>query len=322
MTEQAKTQKEEDGQRVQGEDPPDKKRGRQVADNRKRRLGDRRDGRRLRTIPPYNALTPYIMKTKNDANNFFSDSVEISEAENYLRAKRLNGYPGMGLLHLFIAAYIRVASQYPGINRFISGQRIFARYDIVYVMTIKKEMKTEAGETTIKVVFDPRDTIDDVYRKLNAELAKVKEEGEDTDTDDVAKTLMKMPRLILKFCIYFLGLLDYFGKIPMSLINASPFHGSMIITDLGSIGIPPIYHHLYNFGNMPLFAAFGTKRKSLELKAGGEVIERKYLDYKIVVDERICDGFYFSQAFRLFKQLLRKPEVLDAPPEIVVEDVE
>ena len=293
-----------------------------MSDRRKRRFGDRRDGRRLRTLPAYNRMTPFIMKSKSDASNYFSDTIEITEAERYLRVKRLHGYPGMGLLHLFIAAYVRVISQYPGVNRFVSGQRIFARNEIEYVMTIKKEMKTNAEETSIKVTLDPRDTINDVYRKLNAEMLKVKEAGEDTETDDVAATLMKLPRLILKFVVFFLEFLDYFGKIPSVIIDASPFHGSVIITDIGSIGLPVIYHHLYNFGNMPVFISFGVKKRTFEPRKDGGVAERKYLDYKIVMDERICDGFYYSQAFKLFKSLLRKPYVLDQPPQTVVEDID
>ena len=297
--------------------PIDNKSGR-----RKRRFGDRKDGRRLRTLPPYNELTPFIMKKKNDANNYMPDSVDITEAERYLRLKRMHGYPGIGFLHLFIASYVRVVSQYPGINRFVAGQRIYARNEIVYVMTIKKEMKTEAVETTIKVLFSPGDTINDVYRKLNVEIEKVKGAGEDTDTDDVAATLMKLPRLLLKFCVFFLEILDYFGKVPTSLIEASPFHGSMIITDLGSIGMPSVYHHLYNFGNMPVFIAIGAKRKALEVSADGSLIERKYIDYKVTMDERICDGFFFAQTLKYFKSILRKPHILEEPPDKIVEDID
>ena len=293
-----------------------------MAEKRKRRLGDRRDGRRLRTLPEYNALTPFIMKKKNDANNFLSDSIEITEIEKYLRNKRINGYPGIGILHLFIAAYIRVVSQYPAINRFVAGQRIYARNEIEYLMTIKKEMKVDAEETTVKVSFSPMDTVVDVYRKLNAEVEKVRSAGEETNTDDAAKMLMKIPRLLLKFVIFILEILDYFGKVPKSLIEASPFHGSMIITDLGSIGSPALYHHLYNFGNIPVFIAIGTKQKSLELNPDGSVAERKYIEYRCVMDERICDGFYFSQVVKMFRNLLRNPAMLEAPPESVVEDVE
>jgi hypothetical protein len=293
-----------------------------MGNRKKRRFGDRRDGRRLRTLYPYNAMMPFIMKVKSDASNFASETVEISEAERYLRVKRLHGYPGMGILHLFIAVYIRVASQYPAINRFVSGQRVYARDSIEYVMTVKKEMKVDAPETTIKVTFELTDTIYDVYKKLNAAIDKVKGKGEATSTDDIAGTLMKLPRLLLRVTVGFLEFLDYFGLMPMSIINASPFHGSVIITDLGSIGLPAIYHHLYNFGNLPVFIAISAKRKVRELRQDGTIVERKYVDYKVVMDERVCDGFYYSQAFRLLKSLMRKPQLLDEPPAYVVRDID
>ena len=288
----------------------------------KRRFGDRREGRRLRTLDPYNELSPFIMRAKSESSVYFSDSIEITEAERYLREKRSGGYPGMGVLHLFTAAYVRAISQYPGVNRFISGQRIFARKNIEFIMTIKKELKVGSSETSIKVIFDPCDTIDDVYRKQSAEIDKVKNEGEATDTDSAARALMKMPRLILKFAVWVIYVLDYFGILPKALLNASPFHGSIVITDLGSIGAPAVYHHLYNIGNMPLFMSIGTKRKAMEKKPDGSMAERKYIDYMLTLDERICDGFYFAQAMRLFKSILRDPRVLDKPPEIVVDDIE
>ena len=289
---------------------------------RKRKFGDRREGRRLRKLDPYNAMTPFIMKEKSDASNYFSEVIEVSAIERFLRKKRLEGFPGMGMLHLFIATYIRTAAEYPAINRFCSGQRIYARENVEFMMTIKKQLRTDAGETTIKIAFDRKDTINDVYEKLNTEINKVRNEGAETSTDTIATALMKLPRVILRFTVAFLELLDYFGLLPKVLIDASPFHGSVIITDLGSIGLPAIYHHLYNFGNLPVFIALGAKRKVNEVNAEGEVVLKKYVDIKLVVDERICDGFYFSQAFKVFKSLLRNPEILDKPPKEVVEDIE
>ncbi|MDR2357434.1 MAG: hypothetical protein LBD92_05060 [Oscillospiraceae bacterium] len=288
----------------------------------KRRWGDRSDGRRLRSLDAYYGFMPLIMKSRNDAFNFFSDSFEITEIDKYLREKRLAGSQGLGILHLFLAAYVRVVCRYPALNRFVSGQRIYSRENIEFVMSVKKEMSASAGETSIKVSFKPSDTLDDVYHKINAEIDKVRKQARSTRTDTAARALMRLPRLLLKFVIFTLGVLDYFGKIPRPLMDASPFHGSIIITDIGSIGLPPIYHHLYNFGNLPVFVSLGAKRKALELTPDGGVESRKYLDYTVVLDERICDGFYFSQAYRYLKSILRDPRQLEHPPEEVTPDID
>jgi len=267
-------------------------------------------------------MTPFIMKEKSDASNYFTELIDVTETERFLRKKRIDGYPGLGMLHVFIATFIRTASQYPAINRFCSGQRIFARENVEFMMTIKKQLRTDAVETSIKIAFDKRATIMDVYNRLNEEINKVRNDGEETSTDTLAATFVKLPRVLLRFTVSLFHFLDYFGILPKVIINASPFHGSVIITDMGSIGLPAIYHHLYNFGNLPIFIALGAKRKIHEINADGKVSTRKYIDFKLVVDERICDGFYFSQAFKLFKSLLKNPEELVTPPQEVIEDIE
>ena len=91
---------------------------------------------------------------------------------------------------------------------------------------------------------------------------------------------------------------------------------------MGSLGIPPIYHHLYNFGNIPIFVAFGAKRKQYELRKDGSVAERKYVDYTVVTDERICDGFYYASAFKLMRSYFKNPYILDEPVESIVPDID
>ncbi len=277
-------------------------------------------GRRIRSISPYMGITPFVMRDRGDASNYFRDSIEVTEVDAYLRKKRQEGYKNMGMLHLFIAAYIRTVSQKPQMNRYITGQRAYARKNIEVVMTVKKTMEENGGETSIKVVFDPRDTINDVYNKLNAAIEQVKG-GDETATGDLAGILIKIPRLILKFLVGFLCLLDYFNIMPKLVLTASPFHGSMIITDIGSLGIPPIYHHLYNFGNLPLFISFGARRRAYEINRKGEVEERKYVDYTIVTDERICDGYNYAQGLKMLKYGVMHPEKLEVPPETVVQDI-
>ena len=287
----------------------------------RRRFGDRKQGRMLRSLPPFNVFIPFVMVKRNDACNLFEDKIEITEADRYLRRIRSEGWKGIGMLHLFIAAYIRVVSMYPGVNRFVSGQRIFARNNIEVVMTIKRSLSSEATETTIKVVFEPTDTLFDVYRKMNEKIDEIKADTGDNGTEKAAAFFAKFPKLFFKFAIWLLNLLDYFGLLPQALLDVSPFHGSMIITDLGSLGIPPIFHHIYNFGNLPVFVAFGAKRRVWELDSKGQPVERKYIDYNVVTDERICDGYYYASAFKAYKYFLRNPALLEQPPEEVKEDI-
>lgn len=109
--------------------------------------------------------------------------------------------------------------------------------------------------------------------------------------------------------------------LPTFLTDLSPFHGTVIFTSMGSLGIPPIVHHLYNFGNLPVFVAFGRKYRKVELDLQGKPVTRRYVDFVMNTDERIVDGFYYATVMKYFEKLLREPEQLDLPPEEVLRDI-
>ncbi len=286
--------------------------------------GDRPDGRKIRTLAPMAQITAYFQVERNTCSNLFEDSFEITNIDRYIRRKRREGLTDFGITHVLLAAYVRGVAKYPQLNRFISGQKVYSRgEDIQYCMVVKKEMTVDAPDTSIKVHLNPHDTAEDVYRKLNAAVSQVKATTElDSSLDSLIMALNLIPSVVLKFVVWLLKLLDYFGLLPKMLTELSPFHGSLFFTSMGSLGIPPIYHHLYDFGNLPAFGAFGMKRRALEVQEDGSVVQKKYIDVKFVLDERIVDGYYYATFFKYYRRLLAHPEVLDLPPEEVNKDID
>ncbi len=286
--------------------------------------GDRSDGRKIRTLAPMAQITAFFQVERNTCSNLFEESFEITHIDRYIRQKRKEGYTDFGITHVLLAAYVRGVAKYPQLNRFINGQKVYSRgNDIQYSMVVKKDMTLESPDTSFKVHLTPYDTSIDVYNKMNAAVAEVKKSMElDSSLDSLIQYLNMIPSVILKFVVWLLKLLDYFGLLPKFLLELSPFHGSLFFTSMGSLGIPPIYHHLYDFGNLPVFGAFGCKRRALELQEDGTVVQRKYIDMKFVLDERIVDGYYYATFFKYYRTLLRHPEVLDNPPEVVNRDID
>lgn len=283
--------------------------------------GDRPDGRRIRSIPPIDQIGPYIMVNRTGSNNLFSESVEITEAERYVRKKRREGLTGFGLTHVIVAAYVRTVAKYPALNRFIAGQKVYSRgEDISVSMTVKKELSAASPDTVIKAHFHPGDTAEDVYRKFSVQVEEAKNTPLDSNVDNTAGLLTLIPGLVLKFVVWLIKSLDYLGWVPAFLLEISPFHGSAYFTSMGSLGIQPVYHHLYDFGTIPVFCAFGRKRRAEEI-VNGQITQRKYVDLKFNLDERICDGYYYASAIKHFLRLLSNPAVLDEPPVMVQRDV-
>lgn len=290
----------------------------------KRRFGDRAEGRRIRSIDPMAIVAPFIMPSRIGSQNLFQDSVNLAAMERFVHKKREEGFAGFGAMHVLIAAYVRTISQRPGINRFLSGLRLYARHNIEIVMAVKKAMSLEAEETMMKFFFDHRSTATDVFLQMNKKIEEYQNKKEEKENafDKLARLLGYMPRFQLKAAISFLNWLDFHNCLPEHLRRLSPFHCSAVFSSMGSLGIQPVFHHLYDFGNAPVFITFSTMRKSTEIDRDGTLHRIRHLDLAVTTDERICDGFYYASAFHELRKYLKNPELLDEPPEQVICDVD
>ena len=140
--------------------------------------------------------------------------------------------------------------------------------------------------------------------------------------DKIARKLGFMPNFQLRAAIAFLNWLDFHNLLPERLRLLSPFHCSVVFSSMGSLGIRPIFHHLYNFGNAPVFITFSAMRRSQEITRDGTVTNIRNLDLTVTTDERICDGFYYASAFHELHKYLEEPELLEQPPEKIIYDIE
>lgn len=280
-----------------------------------------KEGRRIKGGIPMDAVSPFIMPNRAGASNSFSATIDIEKCEQLICQQRARGMDSLGMIHIFMAAYVRLVSQLPGINRFIRGQRVYARNGIEICMAIKKKMRLNAPETVLKINASPNDTLETIYMQLNNEIEKNKQDGDRNSMDTAARILVSLPSVLLRITVCFFKMLDYFGWLPRFLTKLSPFHGSMFITNMGSLGMPPIFHHLYDFGNLPVFIAMGAKRTEYVINKNGETEKHRVIDFTIVCDERICDGHYYATAFRKLKRILLNPEQLLSPPDKVIDDI-
>lgn len=285
----------------------------------KRRIGDRYDGWRVTKVDPVFSVIPYILRTRIDAQNFFEERVPIENIEAFIKEHKAE-MPGLSIMHVVIASLIRLVSQRPNLNRFVVWNKIFARNYINIALVVKRSLTDDGEETLIKPYFQPTDTIYDVVNKINKELEENQLEGQENSSDKISKLLGLLPDFMMRFVVFLFIWCDKVGLLPRAIEQASPWHTSLFLTNIGSIGIESIYHHLYEFGNCSVFAAMGKKSDRHTVSRDGELKKYRSILLKFVVDERICDGFYYASSLRLLNKYLHNPSVLLTPPEKVFVD--
>lgn len=276
----------------------------------------RKDGRKIKTIDPMYKLISHIMVERNDSMNMIELTVQQDPIRKYIRKKKDEGYT-FSHLAVVLAAYIRTIADYPFLNRFVVNKTLYARKEVAIGMVVLKPGETEG--TMSKMYFNPGMTIYEIQNVLDEYINKNRGAGKTNSTDKLMGILLSIPGLA-RVGVNFIKFLDKHGLLPKAVIDASPFHCTMTITNLASIGTNYIFHHVYNFGTTSMIMAMGNTRED-PVKRHGEIVFEKVIPIGLVMDERIAEGVQFAMACRKLQSILQNPEVLEQPPEVVKEDI-
>ena len=276
----------------------------------------RPDGRRLRDTDPMYRVAAHIMDKRVDSMNMTTIDIPYEPMQEFVNKKRKEGV-NISHMALVIAAYLRTMAEYPELNRFVVNRKVYARNEIAVGMVVLKSLKDHNG-TMSKMYFSPDNTIFEVNDIINKYVAENQVTPEKNKTEKIIRFLLSFPGL-LTFGVKLFKFLDKYGLLPKFVIEMSPFHMSLGITNLASIRTNHIYHHCYEFGTTSVFMAMGNLREVPKRK-GGEIVFERCLPIGVTMDERICSGSYFASAFKALKKYLANPELLEEKPEKVLAD--
>lgn len=276
----------------------------------------RADGKRVNNIPPMYAVAAHIMAKRSDACNSIELNIPLDPIQNYLRDVRARGH-NISHLSVIIAAFLRTTAEYPFLNRFVVNKTVYARNEYAVGMVVLKP--GELDGTMNKMYFDLSDDIFKVQEVVDKYVSENREAGETNSTDKLITALLKIPGLC-RFGVCVFKLLDKWGLLPRSVLKASPFHTSFVISNLASIRTNHIFHHVYDFGTTSMIVTLGNTRE-VPKRVGGEIKFEKCMPFGVVMDERICSGSYYALAFRRLSEYLKDPTLLELPPKAINHDV-
>ena len=279
-------------------------------------FGRRPDGKRVKTSDPIVRLTPYIMTRRSDSQVFTTQHIDMEALNGYINQKRQEGVK-MSHMAILVAAWLRALCEYPQLNRFVIGRQLYSRNEIAVSFVTVKGRGDDIKEAVCKLYFDPTDTVLQISEKMERAIKKCREAESNSMVNRLACALLSIP-FLTGALIGLLKFLDSIGLMPKAIIDASPFHTSLFVTNMASIKMNSVYHHIYDFGSTSVFLGMG--KPGYRIKAWseeGKVKVEKNMPVGVVVDERIMGGAQFGMVFSLLNSYLRHPERLEQPPERV-----
>ena len=269
----------------------------------------RTDGELIRDIPECRQIIPFLLPDINQATTYFELTVDLTRTLPFIEAFNSNKANKATLFHYLLWCIVRTIDAWPQVNRFIAGKRLYQRRGIWISFSAKKSFEENAPVVDIKMKFDPKIAFPELVDSVLVEIRKGKSD-EKSRLDKQLAFCLRLPRSILSLGVKAIHLLDYFGLLPAKYIEGDSMFTSIYVVNLGSFDMDAVYHHLYEYGNIPIFMTVGRAKPDVYRGEDGQVQFRDSVTMRFTCDERVEDGFYCACALNYLKSLMENP-VLD-----------
>jgi hypothetical protein len=253
-------------------------------------------------------MIPYLMRGRNEAAVYHDEVVDLTRFRPWLREyNRSHPDNPITLFHVVLHAIGKGFFGRPGMNRFISGGRIYQRRGVHLSFAAKKKFDAKSPLTTVKMECFEKEPFGDFVRRLKELLGEGRSDKERT-VDKEVRWALKLPGVVLRGALALVRFLDRVNLLPGGMIKNDPMYCSAFVANLGSVGIDRTYHHLYEYGTASLFCVIGVPRKTLVVGTDGQPIVKEMVEMRWSFDERINDGFYCALALRVCSRIIEDPE--------------
>lgn len=278
-------------------------------------LFGRFDGTPVSDLPRVRRAMPYLMAGRNESAVFHESVYDLSRTGPWLAAYNHSHAEPARLFHLLVYAFARALHERPGLNRYVSGGRIYQREAVTVSFAAKYAFEDHAPFVTVKLAVPFSDDLPALVPRLRRAVEDARA-GRRGPVDQELRLLLVLPGFLIRAAFALVRRLDAWNLLPRSFLEPDPMHTSLFVANLGSVGIDNAFHHLYEYGTCSLFAAVG--RAGPRVFAGGEGAEvREALRVGWTFDERINDGHYCTASLAIAQRLVEDPEAYLGPAERV-----
>jgi len=274
-------------------------------------LFPRPDATAVASVHPVRRIMPFLIPTKNGGFVLFEQQVPVAAARAFLAKVNADRPPerAVTLFHLVLRAIGLALTEFPRLNRFIAGSRLYERRGIWLSFSGKQRMERDAPLYTSKLLFDPNEPLDAMVDRIGALVGEGRS-GRESATDREIKAFLRLPGPVLRAGVRIVRRLDAWGLLPGSFSKGDPLYASVFIANLGSVGLDAAYHHLYEYGTIPIFVTIGRLHRVPFVQPDGSVTSREVVALRYTYDERVEDGFYAARALERLQALLEHPDAL------------
>ncbi|MDY0003659.1 MAG: 2-oxo acid dehydrogenase subunit E2 [Polyangia bacterium] len=272
-------------------------------------LRRRADGKPVERVHPIRQVMWHLMPGRNQSAVFFEQQVDVGAAQAFAESLSAKGPHRVTLFHLVLAAAARTLHAHPRLNRFVAGRCLYQRNEVEISFSLKQSFEERAPILAMKRVFPRGETLEEMLDAIAALVAKGRGGRSSASSDLEVRLASRMPRPVVALVVRTLLGLDGLGLLPASILKGDPLFASLFVANMGSLGLDAGFHHLYEYGNIPIFLMLGRVAPQV-VAEGDRAVVRPMMKLRYTFDERIEDGFAAARALGTLQGLLEDPEAL------------
>lgn len=280
----------------------------------------RKDGDIVRDVPAYRRIMPHIMRGRNESAVFFEQRIDAQAALAFVDEWNAAGKTKISFFHLLVWALIQTFHERPRLNRFTRGGRLYQRRGFWLSYSAKKRLDDASPVVVIKQRFSPGKSFDELVQSI-AKGVEVGKSDQASYVDKELSLILRLPEPILSLAVRMMMWLDKWNLLPHAFVRSDPMYASVFLANLGSLKTDAAYHHLYEYGTIPIFGTVGRFEDALVPDGQGGVRTKRQIVLKWTFDERVEDGLYCVGALERLQRLVETLDGIksvDEMPEPVV----
>lgn len=271
-------------------------------------LFSRPDGTIVRGQSPVRTIMPFLMKGRNESIILHDMVLDVSRTLPWLQRYNADKTEEerATLFHLFLWSCARALHDRPGLNRFVSGGRIYQRNEVSIAFAAKRAMRDDAPIVTVKLVFPKDEPLEACVLRIRSFIREGRT-GKPRTVDREVNLATKLPGPVLRAGVGLLQKLDSLNLMPKQMIDSDPMYASLFVANIGSVGIDDVAHHLYEYGTCSLFGVVGQVKKTVFVGEGDQPVVHDGVKVRWSFDERINDGFYCASSLAFARKTIENP---------------
>lgn len=263
--------------------------------------------KRKRGLSAFRKLSIGTWRTTYDPIVHGSTDLRMDKALAYVEEFREKTGKRLTLTHMMAKAVSHVLEEVPDANAVLRFHTIYLRERIgVMFQVVLKDPDTGEIDLSASTLFECNEkSLEDIVDEFAHNTSLVR--SRKADTQKSRSMIQKMPGFMVHPFLRTVSFLH--GTLNLNLsgvgIPSDPF-GSVMITNIGSLGLDEAYPPLVPYSRVPLVIAMGAVNDAPVVQ-DGKVIPAKVMRLSASFDHRILDGAHTAQMVRKLRERIEDP---------------